>query len=56
MLTDTKIKSLKPKDKAYKVYDGNGLYLFVTTTGAKSWRFDYKPNFITRNLKTTVNQ
>jgi integrase len=41
-LTDTKIRSTKPTDKSYKLSDGNGLYLLVTTTGSKLWRFDYK--------------
>lgn len=26
----------------YKLTDGEGLYLFVTTTGARCWRFDYR--------------
>ncbi len=42
MLTDIKIKGLKPREKAYKVYDGEGLYLYVTPKGMKSWRFDYR--------------
>jgi hypothetical protein len=40
-LTDTAIKALKPKDKPYKIYDGNGLYLLVNQTG-KYFRLDYK--------------
>ena len=44
MLTDTKIKSLKPKDKAYKLADANGLYIYVTTKGAKFWRQKYRIN------------
>ncbi len=34
-LTDIKIKSLKPKEKPYKVFDGDGLYIYVTTKGIK---------------------
>lgn len=41
-LTDTKVRSAKPTDKSYKLTDGKGLYLLVTTTGSKLWRFDYK--------------
>jgi len=41
-LIDTHIKSLKPKEKAYKVADGGGLYLFVTPSGSKLWRLDYR--------------
>jgi integrase len=41
-LIDTQIKSLKPKEKAYKVADGGGLYLLVTPSGSKLWRLDYR--------------
>lgn len=43
-LTNAKVKSLTAKEKAYKVFDGNGLYLFITPSGVKSWRFDYRFN------------
>jgi integrase len=41
ILTIKKIESLKPKEKAYKVSDGGGLYLYVSTAGSKVWRTDY---------------
>jgi hypothetical protein len=41
MLTDIKIKCLKPKEKAYKVSDGQGLYLFISSIGNKIWRYNY---------------
>ncbi|GAB6182803.1 tyrosine-type recombinase/integrase [Thermodesulfovibrio hydrogeniphilus] len=44
MLSDLKIKALKPQEKPYKVYDEHGLYLYVSPTGVKSWRIDYKFN------------
>ncbi len=40
-LTDTAIRNTKPKDKAYKLTDGKGLYLLVQPSGGKLWRFDY---------------
>lgn len=43
-LTDTKVKNLKAKDKAYKTSDGGGLYIFTTKAGGKSWRYDFKLN------------
>lgn len=50
-LTDTKIKTTKPKDKDYTLSDGNGLYLLVKSIGTKVWRFNYyKPNSKTRCL------
>ncbi len=40
-LTDIQVRTAKPKEKVYKLADGNGLYLQVTTTGGKWWRFRY---------------
>lgn len=44
MLTDSKIKSLKPKAKLYKVADRDGLYVSVTPTGTITFRYDYRLN------------
>jgi len=44
LLTDAKVKNLKPKDKAYKVTDGGGLYVFVAKSGTRSFRYDAKIN------------
>lgn len=44
MLTDTKIKTLKSKDRAYKLADSNGLYIYVTKSGTKFWRQKYRIN------------
>ena len=41
MLSDTKIKSLKPKDKVYRILDAERLYIEVRPTGKKIWRFKY---------------
>lgn len=40
-LTDSQVKQAKAKDKAYKLADGGRLYLYVSKSGAKSWRMDY---------------
>ncbi|WP_296206906.1 integrase arm-type DNA-binding domain-containing protein [Psychrobacter sp. UBA3480] len=40
-LTDTQVKQAKTQDKAYKLADGGGMYLYVTKLGAKSWRMNY---------------
>jgi integrase len=37
-LTELKIRNSLPKDKRYKLFDGDGLYLEVLPSGAKSWR------------------
>lgn len=44
MLTDMKLKALKPTGKIYKVADQQGLYAAVTRTGVVSFRFDYRVN------------
>lgn len=40
-LTDTKARNAKPKEKAYQLQDGNGLYLDVRPSGVKTWRYRY---------------
>lgn len=40
-LSDFQIKSAKATGKGYKLSDERGLYLFVTSKGAKSWRLKY---------------
>lgn len=44
MLSDTKIKSLKPKEKMYRVLDAERLYIEVRPSGKKIWRFKYTLN------------
>ncbi|HAX2705968.1 TPA: tyrosine-type recombinase/integrase [Escherichia coli] len=44
MLTDTKLKKLKPQDKLYKVSDRDGLYVAVLMSGTVSFRYDYRIN------------
>lgn len=44
MLTDTRLRHLKPKDKLYKVNDRDGLYVAVTPAGTISFRYNYSLN------------
>lgn len=44
MLTDTRLRNLKPGDKLYKVRDREGLYVAVTPAGTISFRYDYEIN------------
>jgi integrase len=37
-LSDTKIRASKPREKPYKLYDAEGLYLIVRPDGARWWR------------------
>ena len=41
-LTDTEIRKSKPGTKAYRLADTKGLFLFVTPTGGKLWRYKYR--------------
>jgi integrase len=42
MLSDTKARQARPRERPYKLVDQGGLYLWVSSTGAKSWRYDYR--------------
>ena len=42
MLTDAAARTATGRDKDYKLKDSGGLYLFVTTTGHRSWRLKYR--------------
>ena len=41
-LTDTAIKQAKPKDKTYRLYDRDGMYLEISPAGGKHWRLKYR--------------
>lgn len=53
-LTDIKIKNAKAKDKNYRLYDGDGMYLEVSTNGGKWWRFKYRYNNKEKRLSLGV--
>lgn len=40
-LTDVKIRAAKPRERPYKLQDGQGLYLEVRPSGVKIWRYRY---------------
>ena len=46
MLTDVKIRAAKPREKAYKLFDGGGLYLLVARqvdgSASRWWRLKYR--------------
>lgn len=41
-LTDKALKQAKPREKAYKLADGKGLYLLINPNGSKYWRLKYR--------------
>lgn len=41
-LTDTACRTAKPKEKPYKLADGNGMFLLLNPNGSKWWRLKYR--------------
>lgn len=41
-LSDTACRTAKPKEKPYKLADGNGMFLLVNSSGSKWWRLKYR--------------
>ncbi|MCL1860932.1 MAG: integrase arm-type DNA-binding domain-containing protein [Proteobacteria bacterium] len=41
-LSDTSIRNARPAGKPYKLADEGGLYLYVTVSGGRLWRMDYR--------------
>jgi integrase len=41
-LTDTQVRTAKPRAKTYTLADGGGMYLEVAPTGSKIWRLAYR--------------
>ncbi|SMP36236.1 Arm DNA-binding domain-containing protein [Shimia sagamensis] len=42
VLSDAKIRTIKPKDKPFKQSDFDGLFLLINPNGSKLWRFKYR--------------
>ncbi|HEY0232082.1 MAG TPA: Arm DNA-binding domain-containing protein, partial [Dokdonella sp.] len=42
MLTDVKLRALKPADSLYRVADAKGLTVEIPTAGAPRWRLRYR--------------
>ena len=43
-LSDMMVQKVKPKNKPVTLFDGGGLFLLVTPSGGKLWRFKYRYN------------
>lgn len=41
-LSDVKVRTAKPEEKAYKLTDGEGMVLLVHPNGSKYWRLRYR--------------
>jgi integrase len=42
MLTAAKIRAAAPRDRAYQIADGRGMYLHVAPTGTRTWRMAFR--------------
>ncbi|MDQ0510857.1 tyrosine-type recombinase/integrase [Ancylobacter amanitiformis] len=42
MLTDIEIRRTKPRDRIFKLTDSGGLYLAISPTGGRQWRWKYR--------------
>ncbi len=51
-LTDTAIKTTKPREKEYTLSDGNGLQLVIKPDGRKVWEVRYTIN--SKPKQTTI--
>jgi hypothetical protein len=43
-LSELEVKHAKPAKRVYRLSDGGGLYLVVTPSGGKLWRWSYEFN------------
>ena len=41
-LTDTGLRSAKPRAESYKMFDGGGLFMLVKPNGSMLWRYKFK--------------
>src|SRR5450759_904613 len=41
-LTHVQIVNAKPRDKAFRLFDGRGLYVEISPSGGRWWRFKYR--------------
>jgi integrase len=42
ILNESRIRAAKPAEKPYKLFDERGLFMLVTPTGGRLWRFRYR--------------
>ena len=42
MLTDLAVRTAKPREKQYKIWDSGGMYVLVTPSGSRRWRLKYR--------------
>ncbi|PHR85446.1 MAG: integrase [Colwellia sp.] len=53
-LTNTQVKQAKPKEKIYKLSDGDGLQLRIMPNGSKQWLLDYFKPFTKKRTSLSL--
>ena len=53
-LSSKEIQHAKPKDKDYALFDGNGLYLRIRSSGNRAWIFTYTHPISKKRLNITL--
>ena len=51
-LTEMQVRKAKPHEKAYRLFDGGGLYLEVTPKGSRIWRMKFRQANGSENVLT----
>ena len=49
-LNDARCRAARPTDKAQKLFDGNGLHLWISAKGAKVWRLAYRVDGVPKTI------
>lgn len=52
MLTDLTVRTAKPREKPYKLWDSGGMFLMVTPRGSRWWRLKYRVDGREKSLST----
>ena len=51
-LTEMQVRNAKPREKAYRLFDGGGLYVEVAPTGSRIWRMKFRQENGSENVLT----
>jgi len=49
-LKSLQLDAIAPREKPFKLHDGDGLYVLVVPSGRKLWRFDYRYDGLRKTL------
>ena len=55
MLTELECKNFEEKEKNYKKFDGEGMFLLIKSDGSKYWRLKYTYLYWKRKINSVVD-